>query len=125
MTGAQVDARTDEGDVRFVLSGEIDLANATTVEEQLVAAITNHTVRVWLDLSAVDYLDSAGLRVLFHLVDRLSTLQIAATLVAPLTSPSRRVIELSGLAMLVPLDPPARAGPPPPGPAAGQASGSP
>jgi anti-anti-sigma factor len=115
VTSARVDARTEEGDVRFVLSGEIDLENAGTVEEQLAAGITNHTVRVWLDLGAVDYLDSAGLRVLFHLVDRLSTLQIAATLVAPLDSPSRRVIELSGLAMLVPLDPPARAnaaGPP-------------
>ena len=110
MTSARVDARTEEGDVRFVLSGEIDLENAAMVEGQLAAAITNHTVRVWLDLGAVDYLDSAGLRVLFHLVDRLSTLQIAATLVAPLDSPSRRVIELSGLAMLVPLDPPARAG---------------
>ena len=110
MTSAHVDALTEEGDVRLVLSGEIDLGNAAAVEEQLVAGITNHTVRVWLDLGAVDYLDSAGLRVLFHLVDRLSTLQIAATLVAPLDSPSRRVIELSGLAMLVPLDPPARAG---------------
>ncbi|HZM31417.1 MAG TPA: STAS domain-containing protein [Acidimicrobiales bacterium] len=118
MTGARVDAHTEEGDVRFVLSGEIDLANAATVEEQLAAAVTNHTVRVRLDLSAVTYLDSAGLRVLFHLVDRLSTLQIAATLVAPLSSPSRRAIDLSGLALLVPLDPPA-----PAGRGAGQASG--
>jgi anti-anti-sigma factor len=113
VTSARVDARTEGGDVRLALGGEIDLDNASTVEGQLVAAITNHTERVTLDLTDVEYLDSAGLRVLFHLVDRLTTLQIGVTLVSPLTSPSRRAIELSGLGTLVRMDPPSPSGPPP------------
>ena len=116
MNAVRVEADTDDAYVRFSLAGEIDLENAAVVEDQLLAAITNHTERVSLDLSGVEYLDSAGLRVLFHLVDRLSTLQIEALLVASADSPARRVIELSGLAQLVPLDPPDRTGGPP-GPA--------
>lgn len=107
MTDARVEAAVDDGRVRIVVSGEIDLQNAGDVEGQLTEAISNQARTVSIDLGEVAYLDSAGLRVLFHLVERLATLQIAVELVTPLRSPSRRVIELSGLAALVPLDPPA------------------
>ena len=97
----------EDGRVRILVHGEVDLQNAADVEVQLTDAISNRATMVSIDLSDVDYLDSAGLRVLFHLVERLATLQIGVELVSPLRSPSRRVIELSGLAALVPLDPPA------------------
>lgn len=107
MTDARVEAAAEDGRVRIVVHGEVDLQNASDVEAQLTEAISNQATMVSIDLSNVAYLDSAGLRVLFHLVDRLATLQIGVELIAPLGSPSRRVIELSGLAALVPLDPPA------------------
>jgi anti-anti-sigma factor len=107
VTDARVEAAVDDGRVRIVVRGEIDLQNAGDVEAQLTEAISNQATTVSIDLGDVAYLDSAGLRVLFHLVERLATLQIAVELVTPLRSPSRRVIELSGLAALVPLDPPA------------------
>lgn len=107
MSDARVEAETEDGQVRIVVRGEVDLQNAGDVEAQLTEAISNQATMVSIDLADVAYLDSAGLRVLFHLVDRLATLQIAVELVTPLRSPSRRVIELSGLAALVPLDPPA------------------
>ncbi len=106
MTDAHVEAAAEDGRVRIVVRGEVDLQNAGDVEAQLTEAISNQATMVSIDLSDVAYLDSAGLRVLFHLVDRLATLQIGVELIAPLRSPSRRVIELSGLAALVPLDPP-------------------
>lgn len=106
MTDARVEAAAEDGRVRIVVRGEVDLQNAGDVEAQLTEAISNQATMVSIDLSDVGYLDSAGLRVLFHLVDRLATLQIGVELIAPLGSPSRRVIELSGLAALVPLDPP-------------------
>jgi anti-anti-sigma factor len=106
MSDARVDAAVEDGLVRIVVRGEIDLQNAHEVETQLVQAISNEANVVSIDLADVAYIDSAGLRVLFHLVDRLATLQIAVGLVAPMGSPSRRVIELSGLASLVPLEPP-------------------
>jgi anti-anti-sigma factor len=107
VSDARVEAETEDGRVRIVVRGEVDLQNAGDVEAQLTEAISNQATMVSIDLADVAYLDSAGLRVLFHLVDRLATLQIAVELVSPLRSPSRRVIELSGLAALVPLDPPA------------------
>jgi anti-anti-sigma factor len=106
VTGALVSATADGGHVHLVLGGEVDLANARDVEAQLLDAISNQADRVSLDLTDVSYLDSAGIRILFQLVDRLRTLQIEALLIAPPHSPARRVLELSGLATLVPLDPP-------------------
>jgi anti-anti-sigma factor len=105
MTGAQVNAVVDGDVVRISLVGEIDLANADTVGSELVDAISNRAAAVVLDLAGVRYLDSAGLRVLFLLVGRLDTLQIGLEVSAPIGSPARRVVELSGLAALVPLDP--------------------
>jgi stage II sporulation protein AA (anti-sigma F factor antagonist) len=112
MTDARVESATDDGRVRIVLTGEVDLDNAAEVESQLAGAISNQATVVSINLAGVAYLDSAGLRVLFHLVERLATLQIAVELVAPTGSPSRRVVELSGLAALVPLDPPLEGGAP-------------
>jgi len=112
MTDARVEAATEDGRVRIALSGEVDLDNAGDVEAELARAISNQATVVSINLAGVAYLDSAGLRVLFHLVERLATLQIAVELVAPMGSPSRRVVELSGLAALVPLEPPLEGGAP-------------
>jgi anti-anti-sigma factor len=112
MTDARVEAATEDGRVRIALSGEVDLDNAGDVEAELARAISNQATLVSINLAGVAYLDSVGLRVLFHLVERLATLQIAVELVAPTGSPSRRVVELSGLAALVPLKPPLEGGAP-------------
>lgn len=112
MTDAHVSSATEGERVRIVVSGEVDLDNAAVVEAELARAISNQVTVVSIDLAGVAYLDSAGLRVLFHLVERLATLQISVELVAPTGSPSRRVVELSGLAALVPLDPPLEGGAP-------------
>jgi len=95
---------TDEiqpGRLLIRLDGEIDLANATTVEQQLSEVITNRTRSVSIDLSNLDYLDSAGLHVLFALVNRLELLQIAMDVVVSRSSPARRAVELSGLGAVV------------------------
>jgi anti-anti-sigma factor len=105
MTDAHVHAVAEGGSVQIVLDGEIDMANATMVETEICDAITNRMDAASIDLSHVTYLDSAGLRVLFGLVDRLSAQQIDLELVAPLTSPARRVIDLSGLAAVATVRP--------------------
>jgi len=116
MTGARVET-SDHGDlVHIAVAGEVDLANAETVSRQIEAAISNRAACVSLDLSGVGYLDSAGLRVLFSLADRLATLQIELELVAPVGSPARRVIELSGLEAVTSLHPPRGRSPSPPRP---------
>jgi anti-anti-sigma factor len=91
--------------VRIAVAGEIDLSNATTVERQVLDAITNQLTEVTLDLNALTYIDSAGLRIVFTLASRLDTLQIDLDLRVPTNSPIRRMIELSGVAAAIPVRP--------------------
>lgn len=108
MTEATVEAEmAGEKILRIALRGEVDLANVSTVEAELLAAISNQLVDVVLDMSDMSYIDSAGLRALFTLGARLEMLQIGFRLVVPPGSILRRVIELSGLAALASLEPPA------------------
>jgi stage II sporulation protein AA (anti-sigma F factor antagonist) len=89
--------------VRITVSGEIDMDNSRQVEHQILAAISNQFTTVTLDLSGMDYIDSAGIRVLFILGNRLETLQIAVRLLVPTKSPIRRTIDLSGVAGIIPV----------------------
>jgi anti-anti-sigma factor len=103
--GVTVSARADGNVVLIVISGEIDLSNATYVEAQIANAITNRTLKAAIDLTDVGYIDSIGMRVLFSLALRLEIAQIALKLVAPVGSPARRVIEIAGLDSIVTLEP--------------------
>jgi anti-anti-sigma factor len=105
MTDATVSITTREGLVAIVLEGEIDLANATRVGQEIQSAISNHTKAVTIDLGGVSYMDSAGLHVMFELAARLPTLQIGLELYAPLGSQVRRVMDLCGLTTVVAVKP--------------------
>lgn len=106
MTDAEVVAHHDtDGSVRLVVCGEIDLSNAATVEKRILEEIDNQLTDVELDLTDVDYVDSAGLRILFTLATRLEISQIALALRVPPSSPTRRVLEVTGMAAIATLLP--------------------
>jgi anti-anti-sigma factor len=105
MTTASVAVANGGDVVRFVVAGEIDLANAAEVEASITRAISNESTAAVVDLSAVAYIDSAGLRILYALSARLKTLQIGLELVAPVGSPARQVIVLAGLEGIAQLTP--------------------
>lgn len=96
MTAAGVESSADGGSIRIRLSGEIDLANAAAVEDQIRAALTPQPSGVSVDLTDLTYLDSTGMRILYGLASRLQALRIVLELIVPLSSPTRRLIELSG-----------------------------
>jgi anti-anti-sigma factor len=106
MTEATVEAHTDDHTARIRLGGEIDIANCERVEREIVGAIANHVTVTVIELGDVEYLDSAGIRILSRLATRLRTLQIALEVDAPVGSLARRVIELTGLAGFVQIRPP-------------------
>lgn len=91
--------RRDANGIVFSLEGEIDLANADAVEAEIRQALGGEGVVV-IDLTRTEYLDSAGLRLLFALArsegGRLSV-------VIPEDSPLRRVVTMVGLSKVVPL----------------------
>lgn len=106
MTDAIIDVEQGRDDtVRIAVAGEIDLENAAEAEHHILEAISNQVTAVTLDLGGLEYIDSAGLRVLFTLGTRLETLQIALRLLVPSESMIRRVIDLSGVAAAVPVLP--------------------
>ncbi|MFG1616530.1 STAS domain-containing protein [Nonomuraea wenchangensis] len=84
-----VASQRPDGTLVLACVGEIDMSNAGALEEALADADGGGTVLV--DLSAVEYLDSAGLTVLFSHVERIRL--VANPLIEP-------VLTISGLAEL-------------------------
>jgi len=76
MTNARVEASAEDGSIRIALSGEIDLANAAAVEDEIREAVSSQPAKVSVDLTDLTYLDSAGVRILFALASRLQALRI-------------------------------------------------
>ncbi|GAA3935856.1 STAS domain-containing protein [Streptomyces gulbargensis] len=76
--------RRPDGRPELALTGEIDMSNISVLTD----ALETTPGSVVLDLTAVEYLDSAGLSVLFAHADRLEV--IATPLLAP-------VLTISGL----------------------------
>jgi anti-sigma B factor antagonist len=64
---ARLDIEVHGSTLLVVLTGEIDLSNAAELERQVVAA-AGALPGLVVDLTAVTFLDSAGVRLLDHLV---------------------------------------------------------
>ncbi|MEU3509433.1 STAS domain-containing protein [Streptomyces longwoodensis] len=79
--------RRPDGTAQLTAVGEIDMSNAAVLSDSLRGT----SGRIVLDLTRVQYLDSAALNVLFQHADRLEIL--AGVLLAP-------VLSISGIADL-------------------------
>jgi anti-anti-sigma factor len=91
--------RQDDGTFALVATGEIDLSNVRMFSEALSTAIdgAKDSAPVTVDLSAVDYLDSGAISVLF---DRSGSVRVIAN---PVLIP---VLSISGLTDLTSVEPP-------------------
>lgn len=96
------------GDVQFsqhggmlvaALSGEVDVSNAETIGEAIADTASNQELGLILDLSALQYLDSAGIRLLFRLRERLRARGQSLSLVIPAGSPSNDALRLAGVTL--------------------------
>jgi anti-sigma B factor antagonist len=81
-------AQKPDGTTALTVRGEVDMSNTVILTE----AIDNAPGHVLLDFAAVDYLDSAGLAVLFAYSGRIEL--ITNSLLQP-------VLEISGLTELI------------------------
>lgn len=92
--GAVATAR--QGGVHLVrLAGEIDLANADQTGER-VAAETGEARAVLLDLSAVAFLDSSGVRLLDRLVGEYEDRGVPVRILATPDGPVMLILRLCG-----------------------------
>jgi anti-anti-sigma factor len=93
-------ARDDDGKLVLIATGEIDLSNIDAFEQALAAATAEATTSggtLTVDLSDVEYLDSAAINALYTQADHIRL--IAHTTLLP-------VLTISGLAELVTIDDP-------------------
>ncbi len=80
-----------------VLSGEIDMSNATELQVSLSEATPNGAAGLVLDLGSLDYLDSAGIQLLFRLHEDLRTRSQRLVLVIPESSVVAQTFRLAGV----------------------------
>jgi anti-anti-sigma factor len=84
------------GAVVACLVGEIDMSNAEDLGATVIGATPNEARGVVLDLSEVEYLDSAGIYVIHGMRASLQTRGQNLVLVVPPRSPVHDALRLSG-----------------------------
>jgi anti-anti-sigma factor len=94
-----------EGDiVTGVLAGEVDLSNATFLERAIAEAVPNTARGLVLDLSALSYIDSSGIRLVLSLAGSLRWRGQDLVLAVPEGSRCRRVLAMAGIGSSVKLE---------------------
>ncbi|HEY2436509.1 MAG TPA: STAS domain-containing protein, partial [Solirubrobacteraceae bacterium] len=77
---ADLEVSTEDDVVVARIVGEVDMSNAEELTTALAASMDAHARAMVLDLTTVDYLDSAGIRLLYRLGEglqaRRQTLQV-------------------------------------------------
>ena len=102
---ARVETRAEDGAMHIAVSGEIDLANAAAVEDQIREALSHSPETVSVDLTRPHlYGQRRNKNPLHPRVSAQAAADHAKTIVA-LDSPTRRFIELSGFESLASLQP--------------------
>lgn len=86
------------------IRGEIDLSNADSTLNTLLAAVDDESAGLVVDLTELDYLDSAGVRLLFRLAARVLDSGGSLRAVVPAKAQIRRVLELANVERLLTLD---------------------
>jgi len=98
--GIRIDTSVDgDGAPVVVLVGELDISNAATLEQTVASITADRPRRLIFDLSELSFMDSAGIAVLIGAASKVQ--EIA------LRNPSavvRRVVELTGLATVLPIE---------------------
>jgi len=78
------------------VTGEVDMSNAEEMGATVIGATPNEAQGVVLDLSRVDYLDSAGIYVIYGMRSSLQARGQSLILVIPPSSPVHDSLRLAG-----------------------------
>jgi anti-anti-sigma factor len=101
---ASLDVSGDGSAPVAVLTGQIDLSNAAALSSAMMEAVSNSTTGLVIDLSGLEYMDSAGVNMLADLHERLRWREQRLAIVAPAGSRPREVLELAGTGGILLID---------------------
>lgn len=79
------------------LTGELDLSNTASIGGALTESVPNSALAVILDLTDVEYLDSAGIHLIYDLREKLRVRGQSLHLVIPADSPAGDALRLAGV----------------------------
>jgi anti-anti-sigma factor len=98
MTEALLQFQRDQNGAAETLyvSGELDIATASTLERTVAGTLDGQGGEFRLDVSAMTFMDSTGAQALLHVHNRVESLGRRLVIVSP-TRPVRRVLEIMGL----------------------------
>jgi anti-sigma B factor antagonist len=85
------------------VTGEVDLSNATRICDAIGEATPNTALGVVLDMSRVDYLDSAGIHLIYRLRENLRARGQQLMLAIPADSPVQDSLRLAGVTQYLPI----------------------
>ena len=94
---AEVRFEREDETVVALLTGEVDMSNATTVRQQIAESVTPDDEALIVDLSELSFIDSAGLHSMIELGIVLDERRQHLLLCLPPDSTIRRAIEIIGL----------------------------
>ena len=94
--GPLMQAEFEDGRVVVRLSGEIDLSNVDGLEAQIDDTIADAR-DVVIDLTAVEFIDSRGLRLLNRVASSVGGRDGTLVVVAPAGSIARSVLDMTGM----------------------------
>ena len=97
MTLADVQLSVHDGIVRADLRGEIDMSNSERALRTITQGVPNGATATILDLSGVDYLDSAGIHLLYRLRENLRIRGHKLLVVIPPGSAVNDALRLAGV----------------------------
>jgi anti-sigma B factor antagonist len=99
------DVQFDQRDqvVVSTVRGEVDLSNARQICDAVGEATPNTALGVVLDLSHVDYLDSAGIQLIYRLRENLRARGQKLMLAIPADSPVQDSLRLAGITEYLPI----------------------
>jgi len=100
---ATVSAERHGEHVIAAIEGEVDPSNARQLGRELTARVPNDAMGVVLDLTAVEYLDSSGVQMVFELAERLEARQQRLAVVVPAGAPAWKVLDIVSLDATAPL----------------------
>ena len=97
MTLARLDYERVRSLVVARLRGEVDMSNANNLREALNEATPNDALGLILDLSEVEYLDSAGIHLIYRLREELRRRGQGFRIVVPPDSVVNDTLRLAGI----------------------------
>ncbi len=86
-----------DGHIIAVVVGEIDMSNAEALARALTDETPNDAHGLVFDLSGIDYLDSAGIHLLYRLRESMRARGLTLAIVLPRESPVFGALRLAGI----------------------------